>query len=93
MICVAEDDLRVQIVEQIARQKRFDGRLGSHRHEYGGFNIAVRGVQNAGARTGGGTSGVKLETGHRIYCRIDAVRTLLFFARRSASPHSDAGVS
>lgn len=39
----------------------------------------MRGMQNAGARTGDGTGSLELEAGHRFYCRIDAVRRLLFF--------------
>ena len=52
MIGVAQDDLGVQVVQQIARQDAFDGRLRADGHEHRSLDVAMRGVQNAGARAG-----------------------------------------
>ena len=52
VIGVGQDDLRVQIVQQIAREDALNGPLRADRHEDGRFDVAVGGVQDARARTG-----------------------------------------
>ena len=70
MIGIAQNDLRVQIIQQIARQHAFDGGLRAHRHEDRSLDVAMRGVKNARARAGVGTGGLKLESRHRSYCKL-----------------------
>ena len=50
--------------EKIAGKHALDGRLRADGHEHGSFDVAMRGVKDAGARTGGGADGLKLETEH-----------------------------
>ncbi len=47
---VAQNDLGVQIIQQIAREDAFDGPLGADRHEHWRFDIAVGRVEDARAR-------------------------------------------
>jgi hypothetical protein len=64
MIRVAEDDLRVEVVQQVPREHALDCGLRAHGHEHGRLHVAVRGVQNARARAGGGADGLNLEAEH-----------------------------
>jgi hypothetical protein len=64
MIGVAQDDLGVKIVNQIARQQALDGGLRPHRHEDGGLDIAMGGMQDARARAGSGTGCLDFKTEH-----------------------------
>ena len=66
MIGIGEDDLRVQIAKEIARENPLDGRLCTDRHEDRGFNVAVRCVQNAGASARLRANSLKLESEHRF---------------------------
>jgi len=50
MICVAQDDLSVEIVQQIPGEHGFYGSLGADGHEHRRFDIAMSCVENA--RTG-----------------------------------------
>ena len=49
MVGVAEDDAGLEIIPEIALGEAFDGRLGADRHEDGRGDVAVLGVENAGA--------------------------------------------
>ena len=80
MVRVGQDDARVEIVEQIARQQAFDRGLGPDRHEDRRLDVAMRGMQEAGPRAGVRAGGLDLERKHRFHCRIDAVRVLLILA-------------
>jgi len=64
MIGVAEEDFRVEVVEYVAREDAFDGRLGADRHEDRCFDVAMRGVENAGAGASFGAGSEEVETGH-----------------------------
>src|SRR5712691_1893173 len=64
MIRVAQDDLRVQIVQQVAGKHAFDRGLRTDRHEDGSLHVAVRGVEDAGPRPCGGADGLELEAEH-----------------------------
>ena len=64
MIGVAEDDLGVYVIQEIASQHALDGCLGAHRHEHRGLDIPVRGVQNPGSGPGFGADRLKLEREH-----------------------------
>ncbi len=62
MVGVGEDDLGVEIVRcQVALHDAFDRGLRADRHEDGRFDDAVRGVNEAGARAGGGADGFEFE--------------------------------
>ena len=58
VIGVGEDDFGVQLVGQIALHDALDGGLRADWHEHGGFDDAVRGVDEAGARAGVGALGL-----------------------------------
>jgi hypothetical protein len=58
VIGIAQDNLGVEIVQQIAREDAFDSPLGADRHEDGRLYVAVRGVEDAGARTCFGADGL-----------------------------------
>src|SRR5689334_10317100 len=47
MISVAQDDSGLEGF-QFVRRDRFDAGLGAHGHEHGGFEVAVRGGEDAG---------------------------------------------
>jgi len=64
MIGVAENDLRVEVVDQIPRQQTFDGGLRPYRHEHRRFDIAMRRVQNPRPRPGMRTSSLDFKTEH-----------------------------
>ncbi len=64
-----EDDLRVEIVDQVARKKPFDGRLRADGHENRSLHIAMSGVKNPRAGAGSRANGLNLESEHRFYCR------------------------
>ncbi len=76
VIRVAQDDLRVEVVQQIAREDAFNRPLGADRHEDRRFDVAVRGVQDARAGTCFGAGRLKLESEHRSYCRIGLDREM-----------------
>ncbi len=50
VVGVGEDDRRVEIVPEVALGEAFDGGLGADRHEDGGGDVAMFGVEDAGAR-------------------------------------------
>ena len=50
VIGIAQDDLGIEIVQQIARQDAFDGPLGADGHENRRLDIAVGRVEDACAR-------------------------------------------
>jgi hypothetical protein len=54
----------VQIVQQVARDNAFNRPLGADRHEHRRLDIAMRGVDDAGARPCFGTGRLKLESEH-----------------------------
>ena len=64
MIGVAEDDVRVEVVDQIPRQEAFDSGLCTDRHEDGSFDVAMSGVQNPRPRPGPRTSSLNFKTEH-----------------------------
>ena len=64
VIRVPENDFRVEVVDQIARQDTLDGSLRADRHENGRFHVAVRGMKYAGASAGDGTYSLELEWEH-----------------------------
>ena len=72
MIGVAEDDAGVEFVPKVALGQAFDCGLRADRHEDGGRDVAVRGVQNAGAGAGFRAFGEKFEGDlarqPRLYC-------------------------
>ena len=70
MIGVAEDDLRVQVIQKISREDAFHGCLGAYGHENRGLNVAVSSVENARPGAGSGADGLELESRHRSYCRV-----------------------
>ena len=49
VIGVGQDDAGVEILREVALGEPFDGGLRADRHEDGRFDVAVRGVQQAGA--------------------------------------------
>jgi hypothetical protein len=61
MVGIAEDDAGVEFVPQIALVESLDGSLRPHGHEDRGRDVAVCGVQNAGAGSGDGTFGEEFE--------------------------------
>ena len=65
MISVAEDDLGVQIIDEVAREEAFDGGLRADGHEDRGLDDAVRGVKEARAGVGVRAGGLELEAEHR----------------------------
>ncbi len=67
VVGICEDDFGVEIVDEIARRKAFDGALRADGHEDRGFDGAVSGVEKASARAGLGAVGLdfKTETGLR----------------------------
>jgi len=60
VVGVCQDDLGVEVLE-IALVEGFDGRLGADGHEHGGLDIAVGGVEDAGAGAGSGALGEEFE--------------------------------
>ena len=72
MVGVAEDDAGLEIVPQIALAESFDGGLRADRHEDRGRDVAVRGVQDAGAGAGDRAFGEEFEDDlarqPRLYC-------------------------
>ena len=69
MIGVAENDLRVEVVNQIAGQQAFYGGLCPDRHEDRSFDVAMRGMQNPSPRAGMRTGGLNFKTEHESYCK------------------------
>mgnify|MGYP003353705368 CR=1 FL=1 len=61
MIGVTQDDFGVEVVRQVTRQQTLDGGLRPNGHEDGGFNRAMRRVEEARARSGNGASGLDLK--------------------------------
>lgn len=51
MVRVAENDLGVKVVQKVAWEDAFNGSLGADRHEDRSLDIAMRGVEDAGARS------------------------------------------
>ena len=54
--------LGAEVVPEVALGEPFHGGLRADGHEYRGFDIAVRGVKDAGACPGIGTLGLKSES-------------------------------
>jgi hypothetical protein len=65
MVGVSQDDFGVQTVFEIALHQAFHSGLRADRHEYGSFNHAVRGVQQARTRASDRTLGLNLESKSR----------------------------
>ena len=61
MAGVGKDDGRTQVVPEISLGKALDGGVRPDRHKGGRLDIAVRGVQNAGAGMGFGALGQEFE--------------------------------
>jgi len=65
VVGIAEDDAGVQVGDKIPLRNSFDGGLRADGHEDGGFDGAVRGVEEAGPGAGVGTSGEDFEAQSR----------------------------
>lgn len=78
MVGVAEDDAGLEFVPKIPLVETFDRCLGADRHENGGRNVAVFGVQNARASARNRAFGEEFEgdlAGQlRLYCLALALR-------------------
>ena len=61
MVSVGENDFGVEINNEIARGKSFDGALRADGHEHGRFDGAVSGVKETGASPGVGAGGLDFE--------------------------------
>ena len=61
VIGVGEDDFGAEVLGEIALREAFDGGLGADGHEDGSFDIAVGGVEDAGAGAGVGAFGDDVE--------------------------------
>ena len=70
---------------RVAGKNAFDGRLRADRHEDRRFDVAMRGVQNARPRAGGGTDGLEFETKHRSHDKGAALPFSLFLSPRTAA--------
>ncbi len=89
VIGVGENDPGIEIVLEIARGKRFHGRLGTHRHEDRRLDGAVRRMQETGASARFGTRGLYFESepGHPgLFLRIEKS---LACARGSERPRNE----
>ena len=58
--------LRVEIVDQIARQDTFNRRLRADGHKDRSLDIPMCGVENAGARSSVGAGGLEGEVEHAV---------------------------
>ncbi len=61
VIGIAEEDLDVEILGEVALGEALDGGLGADGHEDGRADIAVRGMQYPGAGPGDGALGLDFE--------------------------------
>ena len=66
MVSVGEDDFGIKITGELAGEDAFDGRLSADRHEHGGLNGSVRGVEDAGSGAGSRADGLEVEAEHRF---------------------------
>ena len=68
------DDAAAQFLAQVALGEAFDGGLRAHGHEDGRGNVAVIGVEDAGAGAGHGAFGEEFEVDparqSRLYCGL-----------------------
>ncbi len=72
MVGIGKNDAGLKFVEEIALVQAFHGGLGADRHEDRGGDVAVFGVQDAGAGPGNGAFGEEFEGDlpgqPRLYC-------------------------
>jgi hypothetical protein len=61
VVGVAEDDAGVEVAQKVALRNALDRGLGANGHEDGGFDGAMRGVEEAGASAGVRASGEDFE--------------------------------
>ena len=61
VVGIRENDFGVEIFFELPGHQAFDRRLGADGHEYGGFDDAVGGMEQAGAGTGLGTLGLEFK--------------------------------
>jgi len=66
MVGVGKNDFSVQVVEELRGEDAFDGRLSADRHEHGGLDGSVRGVEDAGSGAGSRADGLEVEAEHRF---------------------------
>jgi hypothetical protein len=73
VVSIAQDDFCVEVFNQLARQKTFDGRLRTDGHKHRSFDIAMRSMQNPRARAGGGAGGLEFESEQDPIVRVVCV--------------------